>query len=155
MTRVLGDASDILPLPVEAIAETQVFASLAVHVQRSRQEKLWGFGGLAVADGLPLAGWDGQAEGLLVVARSATPSEVASLFVFAASRRGLDLCFLDYVTWLPGIEKNPLVAVINRLVRETPSARLSAFIVDPEGLPRIVVTFRPPPSRPSAGNPRP
>lgn len=143
MKRVLGDASDILPLPPEAIADTEVFASLAVHVERGELTRLWGFKGLVVADGLPLEGWNGQAEGLLVVPRSATPAEVASLFAFAARHGAPDLCFLDYVTWLPGIEKNPLVAVINRLVRETPSTRLSAFIVDPEGLPRIVVAFTP------------
>ncbi|MGE4247595.1 MAG: hypothetical protein AB7E66_16495, partial [Parvibaculaceae bacterium] len=119
MKRVLGDASDILALPPESIAETQVFASLGVCVARAGYRPLWGFAGLSVADGLPLAGWNGQAEGLLVVPRSATPAEVESLFSFAARHGAPDLCFLDYVTWLPGIEKNRLIAVINRLVRET------------------------------------
>lgn len=147
--RPLGEASDIPALNPEAIAETRVFASLADFVAATTPTRLRGFGGLAEADGLTLAPATGEEqEGLLVVPRSATPAEVRSLFAAAADRPALDLCFLDYLTWLPEAEKNPLVAIINDLVNATPYARLSGYILDPEGRPRIVVSFTPPAPRP-------
>lgn len=142
--RVLGDASDIPAILPEKIARARVYASLAAFMAASKPAQLIGFSGSTEADGLPLAPFSGaEGEGLLIVPRSVTPADVRSLFALAADLPTLDLCFLDYLTWLPNAEKNPLIAIINRLINDTPAAWLQAHIVDPEGRPRIVVSFSP------------
>lgn len=151
--RALGDASDIPAIEAHRIADAAVFASLADCLSACVPTRLWGHGGLRQADGIALEASTGtEGDGLIVVPRETAPEEIEALFARGASRPSLALCFLDYLTWLPEAEKNPLVAVINRLVNATPSARLAAYILDPEGRPRIVVAFTPPPRRPSEEN---
>jgi hypothetical protein len=137
--RVLPDASDIPALKPEKIAGTRIHASLGDLVEATGTRRLYGYEGLAEANGLALAAYRGQVRGLLCVPRSIPLRTIPTLVGKAARAPGLALCFLDYLTWFPGGLKNAVIAVLNQAINDTSGIVVRAYIIDPEGQPRIVV----------------
>lgn len=138
--KILGDASDIPPLRPDKIATVRIFASLRDFCRANGYSRLSGYGGLASAEPLALKAWDcGCGCDVLYVPRSVRLAEVPQLVELAAASSGPAVCFSDYLTWLEGAVKNPVIAVLNRAINDTAGASVTAYIMDPDGRPSIVI----------------
>jgi hypothetical protein len=138
--KILGDASDIPALRPDKVAAVRIFASLRDFCRAYGHTRLSGYGGLASADGLALTAWcNSRGCDVVCAPRSVPLGEVSRLVGLASVPAGPEVCFLGYLTWLEGGVKNPVIAVLNRAINDTAGASVTAYIMDPDGQPSVVV----------------
>lgn len=76
---------------------------------------------------------------LLVFARPVPQRIMTAALDLVETMPRMEVCFLEYVVWLPGGAKNPSVDWLNARINAALRLSLTGYILDPEGRPGVIV----------------
>lgn len=75
----------------------------------------------------------------IVVSRPAPSRFMRAALALVERHAGVEVCFLDYVVWLPGGMKNAATNLLNLRINTTSRLCLTGYILDAEGRPGVIV----------------